>query len=174
MSPEMTDLPYLLDFYPLQSPEQTRIHPFFDHLREGRFTTTRCTGCGALLWQPRVVCPHCNGDAMEWVDLPTEGRVHASTVVHHGLPLGMEDEAPLGIGIVELDVADLEVPDGEGQGDGVGGGRDDEAHGTLRLLSRIDGAAGLAIGDAVRLKIVDLPDGRIFYRFEAVERAGEE
>lgn len=165
MSPEMTELPYLLDFYPLQDAEQTRIHPFFDHLRDGRLTTTRCPECAAVLWQPRVVCPRCNHDALEWVDLPTEGTLYASTVVFHGLPLGMEDAAPLGIGIVELDTSDL-----------VGEG--DEAAAPLRILSRLDLADGdgtsaggeevPAIGDRVRLKVVDLPDGRVFYRFEPV------
>lgn len=156
MSPEMTELPFLLDFYPLQDADQTRIHPFFEHLREGRLTTTRCPMCGAVLWQPRVVCPRCNHDALEWVDLPTEGSLYASTVVFHGLPLGMEDAAPLGIGIVELDTSDL-VADGK------------QAAAPLRILSRIDlddGEEVPAIGDRVRLKVVDLPDGRVFYRFE--------
>jgi hypothetical protein len=57
--------PYLLDFFPLEREDQTRIHPFFKHLAEGRLTTTHCRRCGKLLWQPRVVCPHCNGDEME-------------------------------------------------------------------------------------------------------------
>lgn len=143
---EMTDLPYLLDFYPRQGADETRIHPFFDHLREGRLTTTRCTGCGELLWQPRVVCPHCNSEDLEWVDLPTEGTLYAGTTIHAGLPMGMEDAAPMGIGVVELDVED----------------------GPLRILSRIDDGEGLEIGDPVRLRTVDLPDGRVFYRFETV------
>lgn len=143
---EMTDLPFLLDFYPLQGADETRIHPFFDALREGRFTTTRCAGCDSLLWQPRVVCPHCNSEDLEWVDLPTEGELYAATTVYAGLPMGLEDAAPMGIGIVEL---------------AVGG---DEP---LRVLSRIDDGEGLSIGDRVRFKTVDLPDGRVFYRFEA-------
>ena len=47
-------LPFALDFYPLQAPEFTRIHPFFDNLRKGKLTTTNCTRCGAVHWQPRV------------------------------------------------------------------------------------------------------------------------
>lgn len=139
------ELPYLLDFYPLQHEEHTRISAFFDALREGRFTTTRCTKCQALHWQPRVVCPECLADALEWVELPQDGTLYAFTQLEKGAPLGMEQDVPFCLGVVEL-----EAP-----------GR------TLRILSRIDDARfqELAIGQRVRLKVMELPDGRVFYRF---------
>lgn len=137
--------PYLLDFYPLQDEEHTRISAFFDALRDGRLTTTRCTGCGALHWQPRVVCPECLGDALEWVALPSEGTLYAFTSVERGAPLGMEQDVPFCLGVVEI----------------AGPGR------TLRILSRIDGARydELRVGQRVRLKVLELQDGRVFYRF---------
>ena len=141
-------LPYLLDFYPLQEEEHTRISPFFDALREGRFTTTQCTTCQALHWQPRVVCPECLGDALAWVDLPLEGTLYAFTALEKGAPMGMEHDVPFCIGVVEL----------------AAPGR------TLRLLSRLDDAryGDLRLGQRVRLKVLDLPDGRVFYRFAPV------
>jgi hypothetical protein len=47
-APASTGVPYLLDFYPLEQEEHTRISPFFDALREGKLTTTRCKSCQAL------------------------------------------------------------------------------------------------------------------------------
>ena len=134
---------FAFDFYPLQSAEHTRIHRFFENLREGRLTTTKCTGCGALLWQPRVVCPRCSGDAMEWVDLPREGRLFAFTAVLAGAPLGMEEDVPFVVAVVELDGSPLKV------------------------VARIDGATyeDLKIGDPVRLKVIELADGRVWFRF---------
>ena len=139
------ELPYLLDFYPLQSEQHTRIHPFFDNLKQGRFTTTRCKSCGELLWQPRVVCSKCMSDDLEWVDLPKEGLVYAFTAMLRGAPTGMEADVPFVMGLVELKAPGKH----------------------LRLLSRIDGTSvvSLKIGQRVRLKIIDLPDGRVFYRF---------
>lgn len=141
-------VPYLLDFYPLQEEEHTRLSPFFDALREGRFTTTRCTQCQALHWQPRVVCPECLSDALAWVDLPTEGSLFAFTALEKGAPMGMDQDLPFCLGVVELAA--------EGR--------------TLRLLSRLDDArfADLRLGQRVRLKVLDLPDGRVFYRFAPV------
>ena len=57
-------------------------------LAGGRLSTTRCTGCGHVDWPPRGFCPECAGDAFEWVDLPTEGTVHAFTAQDTGLPAG--------------------------------------------------------------------------------------
>lgn len=137
-------VPYLLDFYPLQDEKHTRIHPFFKHLKEGRLTTTKCSACGEILWQPRVVCPHCNAEEMEWIDLPKEGEIYAFTAVLAGAPKGMEDEVPFALGIVKLKGTDLSV------------------------LARIDGAGyeELEIGQRVRLKVQDLEDGRFWFRFQ--------
>jgi uncharacterized OB-fold protein len=143
-------MPYAFDFYPLEGEESTRLHRFFEHLREGRLTTTRCGNCGEVLWQPRVVCPHCNHDEMEWIDLPTEGTVYAHTAVELGAPLGMEDEVPFVVALIELDNG-------------------------LRLTARIDGAAydELSIGSRVGLKVVELDDGRVWFRFVPVTGANE-
>lgn len=137
-------LPYLLDFYPLQGEEHTRIHPFFEHLREGRLTTTRCRACGEVLWQPRVVCSHCNAEEMEWIDLPREGELFAFTVVHLGAPKGMEKDLPYIVGIVSLHGVDL------------------------RILGRIEGdPATLHIGQPVEVAVDRLADGRVWFHFRA-------
>lgn len=135
--------PYAFDFVSLQGEDDTRIHPFFAHLKEGRLTTTKCGRCDAVHWQPRVVCPHCHHDEMGWVDLPTEGTVFAHTAVVHGAPLGMEDDTPFVVALVCLKDTDILV------------------------TARIDDVAyeDLAIGDAVRLKVVPLEDGRVWFRF---------
>lgn len=138
------ELPYLLDFCPLQTEDFTRIHAFFDNLKEGRLTTTKCKKCGEILWQPRTVCPHCNADEMEWIDLPQEGKLFAFTEVIYGAPLGMEQDAPFSIGLVELD----DLP--------------------MSVLARIDDVhfEDLEVGQEMKLKIVNLEDGRVWFRWE--------
>jgi uncharacterized OB-fold protein len=134
---------FAFDFYPLQSPAQTRIAPFFQHLREGRLTTTKCARCAALHWQPRIVCPACNADDLVWVDLPSEGRVFAFTAVYAGAPLGMEGDVPFVVGLVAFE--------------GV----------AFKIVARIDDARyeDLRIGTPVRLKVLHLDDGRVWFRF---------
>lgn len=140
--PENIKLPYLLDFYPLEEEKQTRISRFFENLREKQLTTTKCKHCSQLFWPPRIVCPKCLSDDLEWTDLGDEGKLYAFTEVRAGAPLGFVQDVPFCVGMVEIS--------------------------GLLITSRIDGAKydELSIGDKVQLKIVELEDGRVFYRFE--------
>ena len=135
--------PFLRDFFPLETAKDTRLYRFFDRLKEGRLSTTRCAKDGGLLWPPRTACPHCHGEDLAWVDLPETGRIYAFSAVLGGAPLGMENEVPFAVGLVDLDG----VP--------------------LRLFGRIEGRpwSDLAIGQAVRVEPFDIGDGRFFYRF---------
>ncbi|MFZ5632472.1 MAG: Zn-ribbon domain-containing OB-fold protein [Bacillota bacterium] len=143
-----------MDMYPLQSADFNRIHPFYDHLREGRLTTTRCPDCGRQSFPPRVICPQCLSEKLEWVDLPTTGRVLVATEEEVGVPVGFE--TPLIHALVDLG-------------------------GQLTLFARVKGCqmGELKEGDEVRLVVfpVDpLPvDGkkgavilqeRVFFAFE--------
>jgi len=135
--------PFLLDFFPLEGPEQTRLSAFYAALAEGRLSTTRCRSDRSVHWPPRVVCPTCHGEGLEWVDLPTEGTIYAFSTVLVGAPLGMEADLPFCVGLVDLDGA------------------------PLRLFTRLAGPAapGPTIGERVRFEPFRLADGRWFYRF---------
>lgn len=143
-----------MDMYPMESPDFNRIHPFYQNLREGRLTTTSCGDCGAQSFPPRVICPQCLSENLEWVDLPTTGRVLVATEEEVGVPVGFE--TPLIHAMIDL------------------GGK-------LTLFARVKGCAvgELKEGDQVKLTVfpVDpLPvDGkkgavilqeRVFFAFE--------
>jgi len=143
--PEQIKLPLMLDFYPLQDEKSTRISQFFKNLKEGRLTTTKCKKCGKLLWPPRIVCSECLSDELEWVDLGTVGELYGFSEVRLGAPLGFVDDVPFCVGLVKI--------------------------GGLLISTRIDDAKyeDLKIGDKVRLKVVELEDGRVFYRFTPMQ-----
>lgn len=138
---ENIKLPHMLDFYPLQDMKNTRISQFFKNLKEGRLTTTKCNECGKLLWPPRIVCSGCLSENLKWVDLGIEGELYAFTEVRAGAPLGFEDDVPFCVGMVRIS--------------------------GLLLSTLVDDAAyeDLKIGDKMKLIIVELADGRVFYRF---------
>jgi uncharacterized protein len=139
--------PFLLDFFPLEGAEQTRLARFYDRLREGRLSTTRCRADGEVHWPPRVACPRCHQEDLEWIDLPTGGVIYAFSAVLGGAPLGMEADAPYAVGLVDLNGIDL------------------------RLFGRIDGKpwTELAIGGRVVVEPYEVGDGRVFYRFRATD-----
>jgi hypothetical protein len=139
--PETVKLPYMLDFYPLEDGKNTMIGQFFVNLKQGRLTTTKCRKCGKVLWPPRIVCSNCLSNELEWVDLGNQGELYAFTEMKMGAPLGFVQDAPFSIGIVKI--------------------------GGLLVSARIDNTQydQLKIGETLRLKIVELEDGRVFYRF---------
>ncbi len=89
-----------MDIYPQESKEFNRIHPFYEFLKQGRFTTTMCKDCGQRSFPPRVVCPNCLSENLEWVDLPTRGMVKVVTEEEVGVPLGFE--TPLIHALIDL------------------------------------------------------------------------
>ena len=90
-----------VDPFPLESADHTRLHEFYARLAQRRLATTRCAACGARAWPPRGFCGECASDTVEWVDLPTDGVVHAFTVQEIGLPPGFE--GPRVFAIVKVD-----------------------------------------------------------------------
>jgi len=142
--PETMKLPFMLDFYPLEDSKTTQINQFFQKLKQGQLTTTKCRKCAQLLWPPRIVCSNCLSNELEWVNLGSEGELYAFTEVRIGAPLGFVQDAPFCVGIVKIS--------------------------GLLISSRIDNAKydQLKIGDKLQLKIVELEDGRVFYRFTKV------
>jgi len=90
-----------MDLFPQQSKEFNQIYLFYEHLREGRFTTTKCKDCGAEPFPPRVLCPECLSTNMEWVDWPTTATVIEVTEEVVGVPLGF-GKPPLIHALIDL------------------------------------------------------------------------
>ena len=144
-----------MDFYPIEAPEFNRISKFYENLAQKKLTTTKCKHCGATPFPPRVVCPECNSDELEWVELADKGKVLQFSEEVAGVPLGFE--APLIHAIVDL------------------------GHG-LRLLTRVVNcpAGQLKEGDELQLFVFTIPamlmdskegpkeSPRVFFAFEPV------
>lgn len=52
-----------------------------DKLAQGVFEIQRCTTCSKHVFYPRVLCPHCGGDQLEWKPPSGRGTVYSTTVV---------------------------------------------------------------------------------------------
>jgi uncharacterized protein len=141
--------PFLLDFFPLEEPSQTRLSPFFEGLREGEFRTTRCRRDGTVHWPPRVACPDCHQEELDWIDLPKSATVYAFSAILAGAPMGMEKDLPIVVGLVDL----------EGE--------------PLRIFTRISGRPWekIQVGDRVQFEPLELEDGRRFFGFRWVSHA---
>ena len=68
-------------------------------LAEGEILLPKCDDCGAYLFFPRVLCPHCHGAAISWKQATGKGRVHTTTVVRRKPERGGD----YNVCVVELD-----------------------------------------------------------------------
>jgi len=145
-----------MDIWPIEAQEFNRIYQFYDNLKEGRFTTTKCKKCGHVAYPPRVICPQCYSDELEYIDLPKTGKLIVHVEQSRGVPLGFE--APLIHAWIDLG----------------------ESSPVKRLLSRIINcpAGQLKEGDELRLVVFNIPSHfmdvkretkvveRVFFAFE--------
>jgi uncharacterized OB-fold protein len=118
---------------PFPVPDQDT-RPFWDAAAEGRLVIQRCTACGRHVFYPRLVCPHCGGSSLEWVQASGRATVYSFTVVHRAPP-AFADEAPYVVALVDL---------GEGP----------------RMMTRLVGLepAAARVGMPVEVRFVDLDD----------------
>jgi uncharacterized OB-fold protein len=113
---------------------------FFTRLRWHKLSTTRCEACKEVAFPPRTFCPSCRSSRVEWIDLPTRGKLYAFTTHDKSVRFNPPDV----IGLVELE--------------GVG-----------RILTRIDAPlASLKIGQEVELDFVEVTPDLVLHQFRPV------
>jgi len=138
---------YTMDIYPQEHVEETRLWPFFETLKQGKLTTTKCNKCGHIFWPPEVVCPGCLSDDLEYVDMPKRGKIYAFTVQVAAIPPGFEP--PLIHAIIDFE-------------NGV------------RIISPLVDTKpeDVKLGDEVELKVVNIPPDshgdRVLFFFKKV------
>lgn len=94
-------------------------------LDDGRFMIQRCGGCRQHVFFPRELCPHCGAMSLQWVEPAGTGTVYAVTTVRRKPDAGGD----YNVSLVDLD---------EG----------------VRMMSRVEGGAAVAIGDRVRARVL--------------------
>src|ERR1700729_3981409 len=54
---------------------------FFDAARQGRFLIPVCTACDRAHWYPRIICPFCASDKVEWREASGRGTIYTFSVM---------------------------------------------------------------------------------------------
>ena len=85
---------------PLPTPSPLS-RPHWEGCREGVLRVQRCSECGDFVFIPRIGCPRCLRETLEWVESSGRGTVYSHSVVHR--PQRPEFEAPYIVAIVELE-----------------------------------------------------------------------
>jgi uncharacterized OB-fold protein len=76
---------------------------YFAGTLRGELRVQRCRACGLHHHYPRLACPHCGSDALEWITASGLGTLHSFTVVRqNGIP-PFHEQVPFVVGLVDLD-----------------------------------------------------------------------
>lgn len=76
--------------------------PYWQACREGQLTVQRCRDCGAHQFYPRMMCTHCDSDAVEWVPVSGRGTVRSYTVVRRPVSAAYASETPYIVALIAL------------------------------------------------------------------------
>lgn len=78
--------------------------PFWTALNEHRISVQRCQqdGCGQVFLYPRVCCPYCHGDQLEWINVTGQGTIISHTTIYRAHHPGFEGQVPYVFAAIEL------------------------------------------------------------------------
>ena len=118
---------------PRPTPATTRDTSWwFDALNDNRLLIQRCASCGLLRHPPGPMCPACHSLEHDSIEAAGTGTIHSHITVHYPQVPGFE--YPLPVVLVDL-------PEG------------------VRMLMNADSAAGMAVGQAVRIELREFDPG---------------
>lgn len=76
--------------------------PFWEAARQEKLQVQKCQDCGKFVFYPRIVCPYCFSDSLEWVQIDGKGTVYSYTVVENNAPSFFQQDMPYVVAIVRL------------------------------------------------------------------------
>ena len=77
--------------------------PYWKGAKEGKLIIQRCRDCKKHIFYPRIWCPFCMSDQIDWVNASGKGKIYSYTVVQNNPPSAFVKDLPFTIAIVRLE-----------------------------------------------------------------------
>ena len=77
--------------------------PFWEATQRGELALQYCNACGKYIFYPRIICPHCSSEDIEWRKTSGKGKIYSYTVVHNNAPSAFRADTPYVVAVIELD-----------------------------------------------------------------------
>ena len=88
---------------PLPQPITPEAKPYWQGLREQKLMLPRCRACGRAHFYPRVICPHCHGADLEWIQASGRGRLYSFEIGHQAFNKAFKVKPPFVLAMIELE-----------------------------------------------------------------------
>jgi uncharacterized OB-fold protein len=76
---------------------------FWSALRDRRLLVKKCSACESFHFYPRVLCPHCHSDRVDWVEASGRGEIYTYTVARRPAGPSFKNDVPYVVALVKLD-----------------------------------------------------------------------
>ena len=76
---------------------------YWDGCNEEKLLIQHCVDCNNHIIYPRVVCPYCMSDRLEWIESSGKGKVYSFTIARRGAGPAFVDDTPYVVALVDLD-----------------------------------------------------------------------
>ena len=87
---------------PLPVPQPESEH-YWQQAAAGKLVIQKCQECGEAQFYPRVLCAHCGGQSLEWLECSGRANLFTFAIVHVPPHPGFAGEVPYITAIVELE-----------------------------------------------------------------------
>lgn len=77
--------------------------PFWEAARAGQLVIQRCGSCRHHVFYPRLYCPHCFAEGLEWVQASGRGTIYSFTVVLNNAPSAFAADVPYVVAVIRLE-----------------------------------------------------------------------
>jgi uncharacterized OB-fold protein len=123
--------------------------PYWNGARAQKLLIRKCQDCGELHFMPRLLCPTCWSENLEWVEAKGKGTIHSFTIIRRASSADFASQVPYVVALIDLE---------EGP----------------RMLTNILGkdALSASIGDSVQVTFEDRGDGAMIPQFGRVLAEG--
>jgi uncharacterized OB-fold protein len=78
-------------------------HVFWQGCKENKLLIQKCKDCSKHIFYPRILCPHCFSEQVEWVESTGKGKIYSYTIARRGGGPAFKDDAPYAVALIELD-----------------------------------------------------------------------
>ena len=78
-------------------------HIFWQGCNENKLLIQQCKNCSKHIFYPRILCPHCFSEKVEWVESTGKGKIYSYTIARRGGGPAFKDDSPYAVALIELD-----------------------------------------------------------------------
>lgn len=75
---------------------------FWEGCQQGKLLIQQCQSCSQHIFYPRILCPHCGGDDVNWIEASGVGTIYSYTIARRAGGPAFKNNLPYSIALVEL------------------------------------------------------------------------